>query len=190
MNSISVPSHSKAIERERFAAPATLLSAANRIVGTVFLTIMASAALYGQQPTPGEKTRAGSRAQTYNAPGATYTGKGGDYQVDPQKAKAVVSSINLEKRTITVVPATQGGTFKVAELVEKGRVWREVEEMEMTFAMPIGLEKIQLSKTAASSLGKKSISLEELPLRAEIKIEYYPVPRMVLAMTVERISSK
>jgi hypothetical protein len=156
----------------------------------VSCTLLVAAVLTGQQPTPGEKTRPAGKGQTYNAPGATYSGEGDDYQVDPQKAKAIVSAINLEKRSITVTPVKKGGKFKVAEVGPAGRTWQQVDEMELTFLMSPGLEKITASKAAAKSLGKKSIALEELPVHSEIKVEYYPAPRMILALTVERVGSK
>jgi hypothetical protein len=169
------------------STPAGALYALGR---AVFCALLVSVVLTGQEPTPGEKTRPAGKGQTYNAPGATYSGKGDDYQVDPQKAKAIVSAINLEKRSITVAPAKKGGKFRVAEVTEAGRAWQQVDEMELTFLMAPGLEKIMASKSAAKSLGKKSIALEELPVQSEIKVEYYPVPRMILALTVERAGSK
>jgi hypothetical protein len=65
-----------------------------------------------------------------------------------------------------------------------------VDEMELSFVMGPGMEKITASKSAAKSLGKKSIALEELPVHSEVKVEYYPVPRMILALTVERAGAK
>ena len=41
----------------------------------------------------------------------------------------------------------------------------------------------------AKTLGKKSMTLEELQPGAEIKVEYYPVPRIIREMTVERAGS-
>ena len=161
-----------------------------RLGRAVLCALLVSAALAGQEPTPGEKTRPAGKGQTYNAPGATYSGKGDDYQVDPQKAKAIVSAIHLEKRSISVVPAKKGGKFKVAEVTAAGRTWQQVDEMELTFLMAPGLEKILASKSAAKSLGKKSITLEELPVHSEIKVEYYPAPRMILALTVERAGAQ
>jgi hypothetical protein len=171
----------------RRSTPALAFSALGQ---AVFVALLVAVALPGQEPTPGEKTRPSGKGQTYNAPGATYSGKGDDYQVDPQKTKAIVSAINLEKRSITVVPAKKGGKFKVAEVTAAGRTWQQADEMELTFLMAPGLEKITASKSAAKSLGKKSIALEELPVQSEIKVEYYPVPRMILALTVERAGSK
>jgi hypothetical protein len=171
----------------RRAAPPWTISAVGR---AAYCALLVSIALTGQQPTPGEKTRPSGKGQTYNAPGATYSEKGGDYQVAPQKAKAIVSAVNLEKRSITVVPAKKGGKFKVAELGAEGRTWQEVDQMELSFLTAPRLEKILVSKSASKPLGKKSIALEELPVKSEIKVEYYPVPRMVLALTVERAGSK
>jgi hypothetical protein len=144
---------------------------------------------FAQQPTAGEKTRPQSRSHSYNAPGATYSGEGDSYQVAPQKAKAKVTGVDLEKRSITVVPAKPGGRFKVADLEDGNRSWRQVEEMELSFHIATGHETIRVGGSAAKTLDKKSITLEELKPGDEVKVEYYPIPRIVREITVERVGS-
>jgi hypothetical protein len=163
------------------------LLARSFVIGTA--ATLAAAAILAAQHTAGEKTRVDARTGSENAPVATYSGKGSDYQVAPQKAKATVRKIDLEKRTVTVVPAKKGAKFKVAEIGPEGRTWFQVEEMECNFVMGAGLEKITASKGAAKVLGKKGILLDELPVGSEIKIEYYPALRSILEMTVERAGS-
>ena len=160
-----------------------------RPFATGAVVALAVAAVLAAQETAGEKTRVGARTGTEEAPVATYSGKGADYQVAPQKAKATVQKVDLEKRTVTVVPVKKGGQFKVAELGPAGRTWLQVDEMECGFVVAPGMEKITVSKAAAKALGKKSITLDELPVGSEIKIEYYPVPRALLAITLERAGS-
>ncbi len=101
-----------------------------RCLGKVVACIVLGAlAAQAQQPTPGEQTRPSSVGQTYNAPGARYTGKGGSYFVAPQKAKAIVMAVDLSKRTIKIAPAKKNGTFRVAEITPEGRVLQLVKEM-------------------------------------------------------------
>ena len=163
----------------------TLRSFERAALGAFLFVPMVSA----QEATPGEKTRPSGTGKTYNAPAATYTGKGGRYLVAPQKVKATVTAVDLEKRSISVVPAQKGGRFKVAEVGPQGREWSKVDEMELTFLMTAGMEKIKASKGAAKKLGAKSILLENLPLGSRIKVEYYPVPRKILELTVQRAGS-
>lgn len=151
--------------------------------------LLAALTALGQQPTAGEKTRPSSKSQTYNTPGATYSGTGGGYQVAPQKAKAKITAVDLEKRSITVVPIKKGGKFKVAEVGPEGRTWQQVEQMELGFSMAGGQEKINVSGAASKALDKKRMTLEELKPGAEIKVEYYPVPKVIREMTVERVGS-
>ena len=166
--------------------PIVLISTLTRACAVLLLATLTAP---GQQPTPGEKTRPSSKSQTYNTPGATYSGTGGDYQVAPQKTKARITAVDLNKRSITVVPAKKGGKFKVAEVGPDGRTWQQVEQMELEFSMAGGQEKINVSGAASKALDKKSMTLEELKPGAEIKVEYYPVPKVIREMTVERVGS-
>ena len=176
--------------KARVADSSTNRSVTLRSFGRAALTaLMFVPMVSAQEATPGEKTRPSSVGKTYNAPAATYTGKGGRYLVAPQKAKATVTAVDLENRSISIVPAQKGGKFKVAEVGPQGREWSKVDEMELTFLMTAGMEKIKASKGAAKKLGGKSILLENLPLGSKIKVEYYPVPRKILELTVQRAGS-
>lgn len=161
-----------------------------RCLGKVVVcTVLGALAMEAQQATPGEQTRPSSVGQTYNAPGAKYTGKGGSYFVAPQKAKATVIAVDLAKRTIKIVPAKKNGTFRVAEITPEGRVWHQVKEMELTFVTPSGQEQIRASGKAAKRLGKKQLRLDEIPKDARIKVEYYPAGPAAREITVESLPS-
>jgi hypothetical protein len=155
----------------------------------VALMALSSVLLSAQTTTAGETTRPGNQGQSNQTQGTVFTGKGEAYQVSPQKAKAIVTAIDVVERTITVKPAKDGDTFRVADVGPEGRTWRTVAEMKMTFITPSGMEKIALSKSASKAVGKKSISLEELRLQSEIKVEYYPAAQAILSLTVERAGS-
>ena len=161
-----------------------------RCLGKVVVCIVLGAlAMEAQEPTPGERTRPSSTGQTYNAPGARYTGKGGSYFVAPQKAKAIVMAVDLSKRTIKIAPAKKNGTFRVAEITPEGRVWHQVKEMELTFVTPSGQEQIRASGKAAKRLGKKRLRLDEIPKDARIKVEYYPAGPAAREIIVESVPS-
>jgi len=96
------------------------------------------------------------------------------YFVNPQKTKAIVKAVDLEARTISVVPAKKNGFFRVAEITKEGRSWSNSKEMTLVFVTPKGLEQIKASGQAAKSFRKKRLLLEEIPLDATIKLEYYP----------------
>lgn len=190
-NCMSLPSPTLAFRVDRiprlFGKPQIdLISPLARACVAMFLAALTA---LGQQPTAGEKTRPSGKSQTYNAPGTTYSGTGGSYQVAPQKAKARITAVDIEKRSITIVPIKKGGKFKVAEVGPEGRIWQQVEEMELSFSMAGGQEKINVTGAASKALDKKSMTLEELKPGAEIKIEYYPVPKVIREMTVERVGS-
>ena len=84
-------------------------------------------------------------------------------QAKPQKTTAIVKGVNLETRKIRVVPVKKGGTFRVAALDGKGRVWSNVDEMEIGFLVPAGVEKIRASAKAAKRLRKRGLRLEDIP---------------------------
>ncbi len=92
----------------------------------------------------------------------------------PQKTKAIVTGIDLDARSITVVPVKKNGSFRVAEISEAGRSWSTSEEMTLIFVTPEGLAQIKVSGQAAKSLKKRSLRLEDVPRDATIKLEYYP----------------
>jgi hypothetical protein len=97
-----------------------------------------------------------------------------EYFVDPQKAKGIIKAIDLEARTIKVIPVKKNGTFRVAQINEQGRAWSKSKEMTLIFVTPKGLEQIKASGQAAKHLGKKSLRLEDIPEDAKVKLEYYP----------------
>ena len=97
-----------------------------------------------------------------------------EYFVAPQKTKAIIKAIDLEARTIKVIPIKKNGSFRVAQINEQGRAWSTSKEMTLVFITPKGLEQIKASGQAAKHLGKRTLRLDEIPLDARIKVEYYP----------------
>ena len=151
------------------------LPRAVRLVGRfIRAATLTSLVVTAQQPTPGEKTRPDRNEQSYNAPGATYTGEKRQL-LNTVKVKVVLSKFDLRERTLTVVPAGRGRPFRVAELGSNPLKWSELDELQMEFLAPPGLEKIKVSKRAAKSLGKKRIQMEELKVGMELRADYYPV---------------
>lgn len=176
-------------ESRRAGSPASWL-APHRWARLAFCGLLACLVLPAQEPTAGEKTRPSGKIQDYNSPGAgnTYNPRG-DYISKPQRADAVVTAVDLEKRSITVLPAKRGHKFKVAEVGAKGREWHKVDKMELTFMVPSGREQVKVSKKAAKTLGKKTLTLEELQVGSKTKVEYYPVLRQIVQITVEQPAS-
>ena len=134
----------------------------------------------GEQLTPLESSKHGDDV---------VLGEIKDYYVDPQKAKCVVKEIDLEARTITVVPMKKSGSFRVAQINEEGRSWSTSKQMSVSFVTPKGLEQIKASGQAAKQLKKKRLRLEEIPEGATLKMEYYPAgpaAREVIVMAVPK----
>ena len=79
-----------------------------------------------------------------------------------------------QPRGVFVQPVDYSGSFRVAQINEQGRAWSTSKEMTLVFITPKGLEQIKASGQAAKYFGKKSLRLDEIPLDARIKVEYYP----------------
>ena len=132
----------------------------------------------GEKVTPLERSKHGDDIAIGEIP---------KYQVTPQKTKARVLEVDVKARTLKIVPAKKNGSFRVADLDTQGLVWRRVKEMELSFIMPSGREKIRASGQAAKRLGKKGLRLEEIPKDARIKVEYYPVAAAALEVVVQSV---
>jgi hypothetical protein len=104
-----------------------------------------------------------------------YTGKPEDV-VKTVRVRATVLAVDLEERSIRVVPAGYDQHFRIA--VMKGPEpleWGVVNQIDLVFfGQPKGTEKIHVSKKAAKRLGKSSIRLEELKSSSTVKAEIYP----------------
>lgn len=133
--------------------------------------------------TAGEKSDPNRESPSLGDPAATYSG---DLKsmAKPQKATAFVSALDLNQRSITMVPAKKGGKFRVASLDDKGRAWGWADKINLGFPVPAGMEKIKTTKKSAKALGKKQLSLEQLPVGSKVKVEYYPVLKQILEITV------
>ena len=90
--------------------------------------------------------------------------------LDIIKVKGSIGKVDLEKRSVTVVPQGKkaGG------------------EVELTFPQPRGREQIKVSKKAAKRLGKKDIELEELKPGASVRLQYYPSLQQVMELIVDQ----
>lgn len=159
------------------------------LVRYLFFASLAVLALSGQSNsrTAGEISRADptKESPSLGVPGAQYTGKLGSL-AKPQKVKALVTAVDFQERSITLLPAKQGQQFRVADLGDKGREWYSVPELQLTFVVPAGLEKIGASKKAAKALGKKTMRLEDVGVGSQVQVEYYPVLRQILKMRLMR----
>ena len=85
-----------------------------------------------------------------------------------EKLKGTLKKVDLKKRTVTI--AHSDG------------------ETELGFPTAAGREKISLSKKAARALGKKSLRLEEISARSEVKVAYYPTLGTIMEITVEELA--
>jgi hypothetical protein len=132
-------------------------------LSAVPLFFLAAVLLPGQQQTTGSKTRAGDNA---NAVG-NVLGEQPESVLEIAKVKGKLSAIDLKKRTITVVAN------------------KDEEGLTLQFAQPQGREQIKVDKKAAKALGKKKLTLEELPLGSKVRLEYYPVLGQVMELIVE-----
>ena len=159
------------------------------LVRYLFFASLAVLVVSGQSSprTAGEKSRADptKESPSLGAPGAQYTGKQGSL-AKPQKVKALVTAVDFQDRSITLRRAKQGQQFRVADLGEKGRQWYSVPELQLTFVVPEGLEKIDASKKAAKALGRKAVRLEDVGVGSQVQVEYYPVLRQILKMRLMR----
>ncbi len=86
------------------------------------------------------------------------------------KVKGVLDKIDLEKRTVTIVPL------------------KKKDGLELTFAQPSGREQIKASKKTAKLLGKKKLALEELKTGSRVQLQYYPLLGQVMELIIERTS--
>ena len=87
------------------------------------------------------------------------------------KMKGTVQGIDLEKRTVTVLPR-KGDTG-----------------LELGFPQPAGREQIKVSKKAAKILGTKKLKLEELKAGSKVRVQYYPALDQLMELIIEQPSS-
>ena len=132
-----------------------------------FTVLLAFSALgAAQQQNQSSKIRPGHNA---NGQG-NVLGSRPDQVLRVTKARGVISSVDLEKRTVTITL--------------KGR-----EAMELGFSQPAGREQIKTSKKAARSLGKRKLALEEVTVGSRVQLEYYAVLSQMLELLVEEAKS-
>lgn len=86
------------------------------------------------------------------------------------KVKGVLDKIDLEKRTVTIVPL------------------KKKDALELTFPQPSGREQIKASKKAAKLLGRKKLALEELKTGSKVQLQYYPLLDQVMELIIDQTS--
>ena len=86
------------------------------------------------------------------------------------KVKGILDKIDLEKRTVTIVPL------------------KKKDGLELTFPQPSGREQIKASKKAAKVLGRKKLSLEELKTGSKVQLQYYPLLGQVMELIIDQTS--
>lgn len=136
-----------------------------RFTTKLALILAAAASLsFAQQQTTSSKTRAGN---SQNAVG-NVLGDSPSAVLQVIKIKGTVSAVDLENRTVTVVPQKQ----------EDG--------LKLQFSQPNGKEQIKTSKKAAKLIGKKKLKLEELKTGSKVRLQYYPTLGQVMELIVEQ----
>ena len=114
------------------------------------LALLACGAL-AQQRTVSSSTRPGVND---NADGAL-EGTRPEKILAVVKAKGTVTAVDLQKRTLNLALAKTGA-------------------IELEFAQPAGREHVKAGKKAAKRIGKSRLRLEEIPVGAKVRIQYYP----------------
>ena len=94
-----------------------------------------------------------------------------DFVLKIVKLKGSIGKIDLEKRTIIVVPKK-----------------KKEGDLELAFSQPEGKEQIDVSKKAAKRLGKKTLELEELKPGSTVQLSYYPTLMQLMDLTVEQLA--
>ncbi len=103
----------------------------------------------------------------------------------PRKVKAVLREVDLDHRSITIVPLRPEPGAAGGE--RPGRA--DLEKLELAFPAPAGSELIKLSKRAAKALGKKGakkIPLEQLKAGSQLRVEYDPAAGRIIELVVEQ----
>lgn len=133
----------------------------------VFCLAAASVPLVGQRPSSEKNLE----TDTVSRGPATPLNRQASV-LDIIKVKGSIGKVDLEKRSVTVVPHGKkaGG------------------EVELTFPQPRGREQIKVSKKAAKRLGKKDIELEELKPGASVRLQYYPRLQQVMELIIDQPS--
>ena len=86
------------------------------------------------------------------------------------KVKGILDKIDLNKRTVTIIPD------------------KKKDGVELTFSQPSGREQIKASKKAAKLLGRKKLTLEELRTGSKVQLQYYPLLGQVMELIIDRTS--
>jgi len=128
----------------------------------VVLSVLSAAAAWAQQQPATEKARPAPGKNTQG----DVLGERPDQVLDLVKLKGVVQKVDLEGRTLTVVSGKQ----------QTG--------IELSFPQPSGREQIKVSKKLAKTLGKKSLSLEEVKTGSKVQLQYYAALNQMMEIIV------
>ncbi len=115
-----------------------------------------------QQRTVSSSTRPGVND---NADGAL-EGTRPEKVLQVVKAKGTVTAINLQERTVNLTLAKTGA-------------------IELSFAQPPGREHVKAGKKAAKRIGKSRLRLEEVPVGAKVRVQYYPLISQLMEVVLD-----
>lgn len=110
------------------------------------------------------------------APAAVYTGKPGEF-LKTSTVRVVVTSINLDDRSINVAAEKTGRGPRVHLIGVEPKKWTRLTEANLRFSQPAGLEKIGMSKKATRESGRRAVTLEDLTVGTVLKVDHYRVYR-------------
>lgn len=115
-----------------------------------------------QQRTVSSSTRPGVND---NADGAL-EGTRPEKVLQVVKAKGTVTAIDLQERTVNLTLAKTGA-------------------IELSFAQPPGREHVKAGKKAAKRIGKSRLRLEEVPVGAKVRVQYYPLISQLMEVVLD-----
>ena len=117
---------------------------------------------FAQQRTVSSSTRPGVND---NADGAL-EGTRPEKVLAVVKAKGTVTAVDLQKRTVNLALAKAGA-------------------LELSFAQPPGREQVKAGKRAAKRIGKSRLRLEEVPVGAKVRVQYYPLLSQLMEVVLD-----
>ena len=117
---------------------------------------------FAQQRTVSSSTRPGVND---NADGAL-EGTRPEKVLAVVKAKGTVTAVDLQKRTVNLALGKTGA-------------------IELSFAQPPGREHVKAGKKAAKRIGKSRLRLEEVPVGAKVRVQYYPLLSQLMEVVLD-----
>ena len=124
--------------------------------------VLCACAAFAQQRTVSSSTRPGVND---NADGAL-EGTRPEGMLAVVKAKGTVTAVDLRKRTVSLALAKTGA-------------------IDLSFAQPPGREHVKAGKKAAKRIGKSRLRLEEVPVGAKVRVQYYPLLSQLMEVVLD-----